>query len=89
VPPGSVAAGTSGCWLWETTISQLIGEQHIDGLLRCEYLVDDLAAAGLTVDSLPRWNESYRRQCEQYFTDELLAALAPWVAVDRERFGFR
>jgi hypothetical protein len=30
------------------TISQLIGDQHIDGLLRCESLVDDLAAAELT-----------------------------------------
>jgi hypothetical protein len=80
---------TSSRWLWETTISHLIGEQQVDALLRCESLVDDLAAAGLTVASLPRWNESYRRPCEQYFTDELLAALAPWGAMDRERFGYR
>jgi hypothetical protein len=84
----SVVARQAGCWLWETTISELIGEQRIDGLLRCESLADDLATAGLAVALLPRWNESYRRPWRQYYTVRLLGAVESWASEDCRRFGY-
>jgi hypothetical protein len=84
----NVAAGQSGCWLWQTTIDELIGPQRIDGLLRAESLTADLTAAGLTVDSLPRWNDSYRRPWNEYYDSATLPVASCWGASDIQRFGY-
>jgi hypothetical protein len=57
-----LAKGEVTTWLWRTTISELVGEQHVDGLLHVESLLQDLNAQGLGVPELPRHNSEWRRR---------------------------
>lgn len=76
-------------WLWKTTIAQLVGGQHIDGLLHVERLAEDLAANGLTVEALPRHNAEWRQEWPpRFFTPELLELVKPWASEDCERYGY-
>jgi hypothetical protein len=85
---GRVASGEEPDWLWRTTITELIGAQNIDGLLRAESLAEDLTAAGFQASPLIRHNASYRRDWRAYYTPELRDAVRPWAAPDCERFAY-
>jgi hypothetical protein len=83
-----LAAGEVVTWLWKTTIVELIGDQRIDGVLKCESLADDLAGVGLPVDAKHRHNTSFRRPWQDYYDAGLLATVEPWARPDIERFGY-